>query len=226
MACDASRVGRWQNLRRPARIASALVAVAILLGSYLMSETRLASLLTATGAVLLVVGLLMPVLTEFEVDALGLRAKASVRTREQRLEAICLSGSRRVRSFVGLVGVDPQQTAELVEEAVEDTCRLWRGPIVEEMVGRLLVCRAAHLIVTSLRLGGPYRLGTPDDAGRYGPAWAAFVALDPRDRLIVALAEWVELDSESVATMLNLDVATVMQTLGKRVPTGFDGASA
>ena len=226
MACHAGRVGRLQSLRRPARIASAVVAVGFLLVSYLVSETQRASLLTAVGAILLVLALLLPVLTEFEVDVLGLRAKASLRTREQRLEAICRGGCRRVRSFVGLVGVDAQQTDDLVEEAIEDTCRLWRGPIVEETVGRLLVCRTAHLIVVSLRLGGPYRLGTPDGAGRYGPEWAAFVALDPRDRLIVALAEWLELDSASVAAILDLDVATVEQALGRRVPTGFDGASA
>jgi hypothetical protein len=226
MACRPGKVGRLENLRRPARVLCVVLAVGLLAASFFVSGSQSSLFVTAAGAVLLVVVLLLPVMTEFEVDVFGLRAKANLPTREQRLEAICRRECRQLASFVSLVGVEAQQINALVEEAIEDTCRLWRGPVVEELVGRLLVCRSAHLIQVSLRLGGPYRVVTPEGAGRYGPEWAAFVALAPRDRLIVALVEWMELDSSSVAAILDLDVRTVRQTLGRGVPIGFDGASA
>jgi len=181
---------------------------------------------TAAGAVLLVVVLLIPVATEFEIDVFVLKAKAPLRTREQKLEAICRREYRHVASFVRLVGVEPEQIDALVEEAIEDTCRLWRGPIDEDLVSHLLVCRSAHLIQASLRLGGPYRVLSPEGAGRYEPELSPLGALAPGDRLIVALVEWVKLDSSSVAAMLDLDVQTVEQTLRMHVPTGSKGASA
>jgi hypothetical protein len=226
MACRPGKVGRLQNLRRPARVSCVVVAVGLLAASFFVSDSQGSLLATAAGAVLLVLVLLLPVLTEFEVDVFGLRAKASLPTREQKLEAICRRESRQVASFVSLVGLEAEQINALVEEAIEDTCRLWRGPVVEDLVSRLLVCRTAHLIQVSLRLGGPYRVVTPEGANRYGPEWAAFVALDPRDRLIVALVEWLELDSSSVAAILDLDIPTVEQTLKRGVPTGVNGGSA
>jgi hypothetical protein len=226
MACRPGKVGRLEKLRRPARVSCVVVAVGLLAASFFVSGSQSSLFATAAGAVLLVLVLLLPVLTEFEVDVFGIRAKANLPTREQRLEAICRRECRQVASFVSLVGVEPEQIDPLVEQAIEDTCRLWRGPVVEELVGRLLVCRTAHLIQVSLRLGGPYRVVTPEGPGQYGAEWAAFVALDPRDRLIVALAEWVELDSSSVAAILDLDIQTVQQTLRRDVPTGFNGASS
>jgi hypothetical protein len=196
-----------------------VLAVVLIAGSFLVSGSQSSVFVTAAGAVLLVVVLLLPVATEFEVDVFVLKAKAPLRTREQKLEAICRRECRRVASFVKLVGVEPEQSDALVEEAIEDTCRLWRGPVDEDLVSRLLVCRSAHLIQASLRLGGPYRVLKPEGDG---PELAALVARAPGDRLIVALVEWMELDSSSVAAMLDLDVQTVQQTLG----ADFKGASA
>jgi hypothetical protein len=226
MACRPGKVGRLQNLRRPARVFCGVVAVALLAASFFVSDSRSSLFVTAAGAVLLVVVFLLPAMTQFEVDVFGLTATASLSTREQKLEAICRRECRQIASFARLVGVESEQIDDLVEHAIEDTCRLWRGPVMEGLVGRFLVCRAAHLIQVSLRLGGPYRVLTPEGGGRYGAEWAAFAALDPRDRLIVALVEWVELDSSSVAAILDLDVGTVQQTLRRGVPTGLDGASA
>ena len=226
MGCRPGKVGRLQNLRRPARVFCGVVAVGLLVGSFFVSDSQSSSLVTAAGAVLLVVVFLLPGLTEFQVDVFGLSAKASLPTREQHLEAICRRECRQIASFASLAGVEAGQIDALVEEAIEDTCRLWRGPVVDELVGRLLVCRTAHLIQVSLRLGGPYRVLTPEGAGRYGPEWAAFAALDPRDRLIVALVEWVELDSSSVAAILDIDVRAVQQALSGGVTTGSNSASA
>jgi hypothetical protein len=226
MACRPGKVGRLENLGRPARVLCVVLAVVLIAGSFFVSSSQSSVLVTAAGALLLVVVLLLPVMTEFEVDVFGLRAKANLPTREQKLEATCRRQVRHVASFVNLVGVEPEQIDALVEEAIEDTCRLWRGSVDEDLVGRLLVCRSAHLIQASLRLGGPYRVLKPEGAGRYGPESTPLVALAPGDRLIVALVEWVELDTSSVAAMLDLDVRTVQQALGRGVLTGFNGASA
>lgn len=209
---------------RPARVLCVVLAVALIAASFVPGMPG-GLLMTAAGAAVLVFVLVLPGLTEFEVDVFGMRAKANITNREQKLEAICRKECRRVASFVGLVGVEPAQIDALVEEAIEDTCRLWRGSVARKPVGRLLVCRSAHLIQVSLRLGGPYRVMTPQGGGGYGPEWDAFVALAPRDRLIIALVEWVELDSSSVADILDLDVTTVRQALEQSVRSGFGGTS-
>lgn len=225
MTCRPGEVGRLQNLRRPVRVLCTVVAVGLLAFSYAPSIPG-GTLTTAAGAALLVVLLLLPGLTGFEVDVFGVRGKANLRTREQHLAEECRRKCRKVASFANLAGVDAGQINDLVEEAIEDTCRLWRGPVVNELVGRFLVCRTAQLIQVSLRLGGPYRIATPEGAGQYGPQWAAFAALNPRDRLIIALVELVELDSTSVATILDLDVRAVQQVLAEGVVTDLNGASA
>jgi hypothetical protein len=126
MACRPGKVGRLENLGRPARVFCVVLAVGFLAASFFVPGSQSSLFVTAAGAVLLVVVLLLPVMTEFEVDVFGLRAKANLPTREQKLEAICRSECRQLASFASLVGVEAEQINALVEEAIEDTCRLWR----------------------------------------------------------------------------------------------------
>lgn len=225
MSCRPGKVGRLEHLRRPARVVCLIVAVGLLITSFLVPRDQGALLMTAGGAALGVAVLLLPVLTGFEVDLFGMKAKASLATREERLLAICRRESRRVTSFVRLVGVDEGQVNDLVEEAVEDAGRLWRGALDDELVGRLLMCRASHLIQRSLRLGGPYRVATPDTNGRDGSQWAAFSALEPRQRLIVAMAEWLDLDDRSIAEILDLDAAVIARAREDAFTPSLNGRS-
>jgi hypothetical protein len=78
MPCRPSKVGRRNNLARHARVVCGVIAVAALLGSLFLSESPYGSVLAAAGAGLLVAVVLLPLLTEFEIDVLGIRAKALV----------------------------------------------------------------------------------------------------------------------------------------------------
>lgn len=220
MTCKPGRTSRLEHVQQPARVLAVLAAVGVFAASFFVPKSAGGLFVAAAGGLLLVSVLLWPAVTEYEFGLPPLfKAKVNPLTREQRLEAVCKRECPQITSFVQLVGIDAEQVPLLVEQAIQDTCRLWRGPVEEELVGRLLVCRAAHLIRVSLRLGGPYHVVAPDGADRYGPEWAAFAALDAHDRLVVALAEWIELDRQSVAAMLNLEPEMVQQTLKAAIGT-------
>lgn len=211
MACRSSEAGRLQKFSRPARLACGLVGVLMFVGSFWIKNPQ-GTVVAAAGGFVLFVVILLPVLTEFEIDILGIRAKAGLASRVQRIQAVCLQEKRQLSSLATMVGVDPTQVGSLVEEAVEDTCSLWKGQIVEELIRQLLVCRAVRLIRIAAEVGLPYRLVTSDfDA--YGPTGAAFASLDVTQRLAVALIVHHEMDRRDVAAMLEVDPVQVEDAL-------------
>lgn len=104
---------------------------------------------------MLVLTVLLPGLTDFQIDVLGIKVGATLSTRAQTLEAICQRESGSVASVVALVGFDRDQAGNVVKEAAEDTARLWRGPVADDLISRFLICRAARIVSFSLRRGGP-----------------------------------------------------------------------
>lgn len=211
MACRPSEAGRLQKFGRPARLACGLVGVLMFAGSFWVPNPQ-GTAVAAVGGLILFAVVLLPVLTEFEIDVLGIRAKAGLASRLQRIQAVCLQEKRKLSSFVAMVGVDPAQVASLVEEAVEDTCRLWRGQIVDELIRQLLVCRAVRLIRMAAQVGVPYRMVT-SDFDTYGTTGAAFASLDVTQRLTVALIVHQEMERRDVAAMLEVDSAQVEDAL-------------
>lgn len=214
MACRPSETGRLQKLGRPARVLCGVMGFLLIAGSFWVPGPR-GPVLAAAGGLVVFVVVLLPALTDFELDLLGIRAKASLATRGQRVQAICQREHRQLSSFVEMVGIDPADVGPLVEEAVADTCRLWRGQIVDELIRQLLICRAVRLIRVSARLGVPYQFATSSDFGEYGTAGAAFASLGISQRLIVALVEHHEMDTEDVAAMLEVERREVAQALDR-----------
>lgn len=213
MSCRSGEVGRLENLRRPGRIVSGFVGLSLLLGSFWLSGAQHGTEIALLGILMLFVALLLPALTDFEVDLFGIRTKASLRGRESVLRSICEHESRKLASLAALIGVESEQISNLAEEAIEDSCRLWRGRIVDQLVREFLVCRAVHLVNVSLRLGGPYRVLTPSGTATIGPRISTFATFAPTERLILALVEYCEVCAESVAGMLELDRSVVEETL-------------
>jgi len=213
MTCRPGELTRLDKLKRPARLVSALVGVVLVAGSIRLSDGRLGTDLTAAGILVLFVALLLPALTEFEIDVFGIHAKAALRSRGNSLRSICEQDAHAVASLAALVGIDPDQLTKLAEEAVEDTCRLWRGHIVDELVRAFVLCRAIRLIRVSLQLGGPYRVLAPTQTGSDSTRLTAFAALPPTERMIIALAEYSAIDEEQIAAMLDLDRSTVAARL-------------
>jgi hypothetical protein len=134
MTCRAGETGRLDKLKRPARLVSAVIGVGLVAVPVRLSGGHLGTDLTLAGIGVLFVALLLPALTEFEIDVFGIHAKASLRRREDSLRAMCLQDARTVASLAALAGVDPDQLTALAEEAIEDTCRLWRGRVVDDLV--------------------------------------------------------------------------------------------
>jgi hypothetical protein len=215
MSCRSNEIGRLQKLERPARLFSVLVGLGLVTASFWVPDKKHSGEVAIGGVLVLFVAVVMPVLTEFEIDFFGFHAKASVGSRKSSLRTICLGEARTVASLVALVGVDPVQVAALAEEAVEDACRLWRGRIVEELVREFVLCRAVHLVRVSLRLGGPYRVLALTSTAGYGPRLTAFAAFSPTERLTVALVEYAEISEDEVATMMDLDRSVVTATLSQ-----------
>ena len=182
-----------------------VAGVALLIASVSVTSGHLQVALASLGALVVFVAVLLPALTEFEIDVFVFRATANPFTREHRLNEVCQQEAHRVASLARLVGVDPGQVSDLVDEAVEDTCRLWRGRIVDDLVHDFVMCRAVHIVRTSVRLGGPYQVTSPAGPADRGPGWGGFASLPPQQRLAVALAEYAELDDDQVAAMLDLD---------------------
>jgi hypothetical protein len=215
MTCRAGETGRLDKLKRPARLVSAVVGVGLVAVSVQLSDGHLGTDLTLAGVGVLFVALLLPALTEFEIDVFGIHAKASLRRREDSLRAMCLQDARTVASLAALAGVDPDQLTALAEEAIEDTCRLWRGRVVDDLVRAFVMCRAIQLIRVSLRLGGPYRVLAPAQTGGDGSRLTAFATLSPTDRMIIALAEYAAIGEEQIAAMLDLDRSAVATLLSQ-----------
>jgi hypothetical protein len=138
------------------------------------------------------------------------------------MQETCLEEKHQLASLVAMVGVEPTQIDALVQEAVEETCRRWRGRVVQELVRQLMVCRAMQLIKLSAQLGAPYRI-VPSDIAAYGANGAAFAALDFSQRMMVALVLHHEMDKRDVAAMLDVDASKVEEALG-RLPN-LSGAS-
>lgn len=215
MGCSTGEVGRLTQLKRPIRVIGIVLAVGLVGVSFTLSNGIGGSAAAAAGCAVLVVVLLLPVITEFEIDVLGFRARANLSARAGTLQTVCEQVSARVASLLRLVGVEQDQIPAIVEEAVQDSCRLWRGPVNPDLVARLVVCRVARLIQLSLRLGGPYRIDEPDRDPDAEPAWIAFAHLAPQDRLIVALVSWIELSEDQVGTMLDVDQSTVADAVAR-----------
>jgi DNA-directed RNA polymerase specialized sigma24 family protein len=180
-------------------------------GSFWVPEPQSTTVASA-GAVVLFATVLLPVLTDFEIDVLGIRAKAGLATRRQRIQAACLQEKHQLSALVAMVGVEPAQVASLVEEAAEETGRLWRGRVDDELVRQLLICRAVQLIRIAADIGAPYRMA---DFEAYGRDGAAFAALDSSQRVMVALVMHHEMNKADVAAMLDVDVAQVEDALGR-----------
>jgi hypothetical protein len=226
LSCPTGRVGRLAQLQRPIRVVCAVLAVALVVLSFTLPDGSGGSAVTVAGCAVLVVVVLLPVVTDFEIDVLGMRAKASLSTRQRELQDICEGVSPRVGSLLHLVGVEPLQIPAIVQEAVQDSSRLWRGRVVPAVVTQLVVCRAARLVQLSLMLGGPYRVRELDRDAPAEPAWNAFAGLKPLQRLIVGLIIWTEFSEGQVATMLDIDaqsVAAAMREWSAGETTGVTG---
>ena len=213
MTCRAGEVGRFEKFAWPTRLAAGVLG-ALLFAASFVSTRAPATTMAAAGGLIVFVAVLLPVLTEFEIDALGIHAKAGLATRRQRMQEACLQEKAQLSSLVAMVGVEPTQVGSLVEEAVEETCRRWRGRVDQELVQQLLICRAMQLIKLSAQIGAPYRI-VPSDIERYGRNGAAFAALDSSQRMMVALVLHHEMDKADVAAMLDVDVADVEEALGR-----------
>lgn len=213
MTCRRSETGFLEKLKRPARVLCGILGV-LLLSAPIWFEGQQAILVAAAGGLLVVVAVLLPVLTEFEIDILWVRVKAAFASRQGRIQAICEQEKRQLSSLVVMVGVEPSQAPQLVEEAVEDACRLWRGPVVDDLVRQFVLCRTVRLIRIAADIGIPFRIGTPD-LHSYGPAGAAFSELDPLHRLMVALVVHNELDNDEVSHLLEVDPTEVEQALSR-----------
>lgn len=225
MTCRPSEIGRLEKLGRPARLACGVVGALMYVGSFLVDD-RLGEAIAAAGGLIVFVAVLLPVLTDFQIDALGIHAKASLATRGQRMEKACLEEKSQLSSLLAMIGIESSQIDSLVEEAVKETCRRWRGRVVEDLVRQLLICRAMQLVKLSAEIGAPYRI-VESDIGAYGANGAAFAALDSSQRMMVALVLHHEMDKRDVAAMLDVDAVKVEEALG-RLPSlgGVSGRSA
>jgi len=225
VGCQTGQVSRLGQFRRPIRVICTLLAIGLVVWSYSVPSKTWGSVASATGIGVIVVVLLLPLITEFEVDVFGFRARGSLSTREKELQAACEQQAPRIASLLQLVGVDQDQIPALVQEAAKDTCRLWRGRVALDAVAQFVVCRAAKLVQLSLRLGGPYRIREPpqdrDDRGL-----TAFAQLDARERLIVAMVAWMELDENRVAIMLDVDLQRVLGVVQRWRTDETSGATA
>ena len=225
MTCRPSETGRLEKLALPARIGCGVLGALLLVGSFL-DPAGLGTAMAAAGGLVIFAAVLLPVLTDFEIDALGIRAKASLLTRRQRIEGVCLGEKSQLSSLLAMVGIEPNQIDSLVEEAVKETCRRWRGRVVEELVRQLLICRAMQLVKLAAEIGAPYRI-VLSDIGAYGSNGAAFAALDNSERMMVALVLHHEMDKRDVAAMLDVDAAKVEAALRRLPsPSGASGRSA
>ncbi len=224
MPCRPREIGPLEHLRQPIRVGVVVVGAGLLIASLWLSGAQHGVEVAVAGAALLFFSLLLPVLTEFEIDVFGVHARANLSSRAESLKTACEQETHTVASLASLIGVDPVQAAPLAQEAVEDACRLWRGKVVPDLVRAFVVCRAVHLVQVSIRLGGPYRVTTPPAADG-GAAWNAFAGLPPQQRMIVALAEYAELDAAQIAGMLDLDRPAVDTALAQVAPGRSDGGA-
>lgn len=212
MPCRSNEVGRLESLARPARILAAFVGVGLVTASLWVPAGQRGAALSLLGVGVLFVALLLPGLTDFEIDILGVHAKDRLSSRKDSLRSVCEREARAVASLVVLIGVDRDQVADLAEEAIDDTCRLWRGRVDDDLVREFVVCRAVHLVPLSLRLGA-YRVLSPMPNSTDSPTMTTFAAFPAAERMIVTLVEYAEISEEQVASMLDLDRSVVVDTL-------------
>ncbi len=208
-------------MRRPGRVLLGLLGVGALVAS-VWAPRRYH--LAEVGAAVLFAVVILPLLTEFELDALGIHATVPVPSRRRALRSVCEGGSRQLVSIARIVGVDPDQIGDLVAEAVDDTARLWRGRVVEETARTFLICRAVGLIRHSLRLGQPYRVVAPPVTDQDAAPVQDVARRPPLERIVIALVDYAELPEASVAAMLRLDPSEVSRILGPPVGDGREPA--
>jgi hypothetical protein len=183
----------------------AVLGAGLLVTALVVPGAKLGEGAAVLGGSALFVAVLLPVLTDLEVDLFGLHAKATVRRREDQLRDVCSQESRMITSLAALIGVDAEQVAALAEEAIEDTCRSWRGPVTEDLVREFVVCQTIHLVQVSLRLGGPYRVTTPQVSGQDGAGVRTLAALPPFERMILAIVEYAEIPEDHALAMMGVD---------------------
>lgn len=214
VTCRSGDVTWWESLRRPGRVLLGVVGTAALAASvWVPARYHLADV---GGAILFLV-VLLPSLTEFEIDALSIHLRVPVPSRHRTLQRVCQSEARQLASIARIAGVDTDQISGLVDEAVEDTVRLWRGRVVEETARIFLICRAVRLIRLSVRMGRPYRIVTPPVSAEDETSVQDMASRPPMHRIVIALVDYAELSEADVAAMLRLDPVEIAHALAPPV---------
>jgi DNA-directed RNA polymerase specialized sigma24 family protein len=238
VSCSRESVLRfaWAGLlSEPKGIIVGLLGVAVFgagIWVKIASRTDVGLTVVFLGIALVVLGLLLPLISEFELSLTSVRFKTQFGGRDEEFRPFVDAERGHLYQFALLFLCEPAMATTLVEDAFASTYLAWRR-LGDEERGRHVLCRLAHLA-----LGRTALFGLPlasDDSGadstsddQEEPLRTAHILRRlPADlRLILLLKHYEAIDEQDIARMLGRpidEVNSCLQRATSMMQSGFSG---
>jgi DNA-directed RNA polymerase specialized sigma24 family protein len=184
-----------------------------------LDSDRLGTSLIGLGGGTLVLGVVLPLVTEVELGPGGLKFKQSAREQEFRPVILAEVEQESLRRFAALLTGDASRTTDLVEEALARMYAVLPTVPAEERQANVL-CVLVRLVLGASALGlpgggagGPATLRPAEEDDEAAAALSALAILSPYQRAVVLLRRYRDIDEDEIARVVDRPVGTVRHDL-------------